>query len=305
MTAPREGILVLGAPRSGTTLLRRLLDAHPAIACPGETHLFRACARFLEQERTGAGVDVGVLAGLAGAGFAEADVVARLREFAFAFHREHARRAGKRRWAEKTAFDAFHVPAIERLCGSEVHYVCIVRHGLDVALSVQELCDRSGSYLLEIHEWVRRYRRPLEAFTHLWRETTETLVAFAARRPADAIVVRYEDLVADPETQVRRIFEFVGEAPDPSLVARALAPGEGGGLGDWKTWQRASVDAKSVGRWRTIPAPALRILAPIANPLLAQLGYDEVPLAAEAGADEARRRYELGLALQRMRRPAP
>ncbi|MCA9663328.1 MAG: sulfotransferase, partial [Myxococcales bacterium] len=32
------GIIVLGAPRSGTTLLRRLLDAHPNIACPPETY---------------------------------------------------------------------------------------------------------------------------------------------------------------------------------------------------------------------------------------------------------------------------
>jgi protein-tyrosine sulfotransferase len=305
MAAPREGLIVLGAPRSGTTLLRRLLDAHPSIACPGETHLFRACARFLEEERTGAGVDVGVLTGLGHAGFAAEDVVGRLRELAFGLHRAHARRAGKRRWAEKTAFDVFHLPAIERLCGAHVHYVCLVRHGLDVAVSVKDLCDRSGSYLLEIHEWVRRYPRPLEAFTHLWREATEELVRFAERRAEDAILVRYEDLVLDPEAQLLRILRFVGEPWEEGLVAKALTSREGGGLGDWKTYQRGRVDAESVGRWKTLPAPTLRIVAPIANPLLRQLGYEEVAVPPEEDADEARRRYELGLALQRMRKETP
>lgn len=300
---PREGLVILGAPRSGTTLLRRLLDAHPAIACPGETYLLRACARFLEGERTGAGVDVGVLPGLAHAGFAEDDVVARLREMAFGFHREHARRAGKRRWAEKTAFDAFHTAAIERLCGSHVHYVCIVRHGLDVAVSIQELCDRSGSYLLEIHEWIRRYARPVEAFAHLWSDTTERLADLAARRPADAILVRYEDLVADPEAVLRRVLEFAGEEWDDAFVARALAGHDVAGLGDWKTYAKGGIDAESVGRWKALPRATVAMTAPIVNPLLRRLGYDEVAAAPEESAEAARRRYEMGLLVQRMKKP--
>jgi len=58
--AKYDGIIVIGCPRSGTTLLRRLLDAHPNIAAPGETYLFTACARFLRSERAVDGMDVGV-----------------------------------------------------------------------------------------------------------------------------------------------------------------------------------------------------------------------------------------------------
>lgn len=301
MTAAREGLLILGAPRSGTTLLRRLLGAHSQIACPGETHLFRACARFLEEERTGAGVDVGVLTGLGHAGFDADDVVARLRELALGLHREHAARAGKRRWAEKTAFDVFHLPAVERLCGSRVHYVCVVRHGLDVALSVKDLADRSGSYLLELHEWVRRFPRPIEAFARMWAETTTNLAAFARRRASDAILVRYEDLVADPEAKLREVLAFCGETWEDGLVARALASQGAPGLGDWKTYQKSSIDAESVGRWRSLPPGTLRIVAPIVNATLRELGYDEVAAPDEPGEAEARRRYEMGLLVQRMR----
>ena len=150
MGAP-DGILVLGVPRSGTTLLRRLLDAHSRIACPGETHLFRACARFLESERGAEGMEIGVLAGLGHAGFPEHEVLESLRRLAFGFHEQHARRQGKARWAEKSAFDCFHVEAIERLCQDQVRYVVLLRHGLDVVCSLEEFTARSQGYLHELH----------------------------------------------------------------------------------------------------------------------------------------------------------
>ena len=45
-----KGVIILGCPRSGTTLLRRLLDSHPDLSCPGETFLFRGAARFLKED---------------------------------------------------------------------------------------------------------------------------------------------------------------------------------------------------------------------------------------------------------------
>ena len=152
-----QGIIVLGTPRSGTTLLRRLLDAHPDIACPGETNLLNSAARFMRSEKIAEGVDIGVMSGLRFCGFEEQDVLERLREFVFQFHREHARRAGKPRWAEKTAFDAFYVDEIERLCGDEAFFICMIRHGMDVTCSLKELCDVNGGYLQELHEYVRRH----------------------------------------------------------------------------------------------------------------------------------------------------
>ena len=130
-----DGIVILGAPRSGTTLLRRLVDAHPNIACPGETNVLAACGRFLRSERIVEGVRIGVLDGLGYAGFSRDEVLTRLRDFAFSFHREYATRQGKARWASKTAFDAFYLEEIEQLCGDHVHFVCIQRHGLPVPQS--------------------------------------------------------------------------------------------------------------------------------------------------------------------------
>jgi len=105
----KPGIIILGAPRSGTTLLRRIVDAHPHIACPGETFLLRSCARFLRSETIANDLDYGIAGGMAALGVGMEAIHDRLRAIVEDIHGQHARKAGKRRWAEKTAVDAFDV----------------------------------------------------------------------------------------------------------------------------------------------------------------------------------------------------
>jgi protein-tyrosine sulfotransferase len=297
-----EGIIILGAPRSGTTLLRRLIDAHPHIACPGETNLFRACGRFLQSERIAEGVRMGVLDGLGYAGFSRDEVLKRLREFAFSFHREYARREGKSRWADKSALDAFYLEAIEELCGDEVHFVCIQRHGLDVACSIQDLCEKNGGYLAEFHEYIRRYPMQLEAFTHLWVELARAIDDLAKRRPQNTILVTYEDLSARPDEIMGRIMEFVGESWDTAFTDRALANRRSLGLGDWKTYGRGSIDPSSVGRWRKLSRDTINRLGAICNPALVLCGYEAIQIQDERSTDEVRRRLEIGLLLQKLKK---
>jgi protein-tyrosine sulfotransferase len=66
--------LILGFPRSGTTLLARLLDAHPQVSCPPETYLFASAARFLHEQSRVEGPPIGVLAGLVFLGIPAEDV---------------------------------------------------------------------------------------------------------------------------------------------------------------------------------------------------------------------------------------
>jgi len=292
------GIIVLGAPRSGTTLLRRLLDAHSHIACPGETNLFRACGRFLRSQRIAEGVRMGVLDGLAYAGFAPEDVVGRLRALAFELHREYAARQGKPRWADKSGLDAFYIEEIERLCGDAVQFVCIQRHGLDVALSTQDLCEKNGGYFDEFHEYIRRFPMTLEAFANMWVDLTRAIDAFAKRHPAHAIVVTYEALAAEPEATMQRIFAFLGEPWEAGLIERALESKRGLGLGDWKTYGRHVIDPSSVGRWKSLSRDTVNRLGAICNPTLTLCGYAPIELETDRGTEEARRRLEIGLLLQ-------
>jgi len=293
--ANEKGIVILGAPRSGTTLVRRLLNAHPNIACPGETCILSACARFLHSEVVADGLEFGVLTGLSFAGFEQEEILTRLRDFAFGFHADYAKAQGKNRWAEKTAIDTFHLDKIDLLCDDHVQYICVVRHGLDVVCSLREFSDRGFTYLSEIHEYVRKYPIVLEAFAHAWLDATRDLLEFAERHKEHAVVLRYEDLVASPDQQVRQLFEFLNEDFASGLLELALARPKTAGLGDWKTYARASIDDSSMHRWKSLPPNVVSRIAEICNPLLEACGYDPVPVRAPDDQSAARRRYEFSM----------
>ncbi len=302
MSPQYEGIIILGTLRSGSTLLRRLLDAHPNIACPAETCIFSACARFLHSERVSDGLPFGVLTGLAFAGFQPDEVRERLREFAFGFHRDHANRQNKERWAEKTAVDSFHIDKIEELCGDKVQFICLARHGLDVACSTQELSDRGYTYLSEIHEYVKQFPRPLEAFAHAWVDVNRAILSFIKRHPDNTIFVRYEDLISDPEKVMRRTLTFLGEEWNDDLLHVGLTKKTSAGLGDWKTYDRAGIDDSSVNRWKSLPPYIISTLAQICNPMLKDCGYEPVEVREMDTAEKARRRYQLALMVEGAKR---
>lgn len=291
--AVRPGIIVLGLPRSGTTLVRRILNAHPSIACGGETFLLRATARFLQGDTIVDGIDYGVVGGLASAGFTRDEVLARLRDFAFSFFEEIAANSNKQRWASKTAVDSFYLREIEELYADHAEFVCVLRNGLDTVCSIEELCAVNEVYISELHSYVTRHPRPLEAFAYAWRDVTDGLLEFASRYRDRAHVVRYEDLVTDPETNARKMFEFLGEKMDNGLLGRALAGDAAGGLGDWKTHGRPTIDTTSVGRSSELREDVVSRLASILNPTLEKAGYEPAPVGALPDHDAAMRRYDL------------
>lgn len=296
MKAPEfDGIIVLGFPRSGTTLLRRLLDAHPNIACPGETHLLNAVARFVHSDELIDGARMGVLDGLSFAGFPEHEVLERLREFAFSFARAQANRQGKSRWAEKTAIDVFHLDEIERVFAGHVYQVSVFRHGLDVACSNLELVEKNGCYLDELHEYVKLHKCPLLAFCHAWVDATAKLMEFSDRHAQHTVVYRYEDLVAEPEETLRQVIEFVGEHWDEKILAAAMESTSNVGFGDWKTYAKTKIERTSVRRWTHLSQRMIQGAAEILNPTLKQLGYEPLEGSDDRNAEETRRRYEVGV----------
>jgi hypothetical protein len=292
--ASYEGIILLGMPRSGTTLLRRLIGAHPAIHCPPETNLFSGAARFLREEPFAGGLAVGVLPGLAFSGYDEQAVLQRLREFVFSFHREMCERAGKRIWAEKTAFDSFHVEAIARLAGDTCRYLCLFRHGLDVVCSLKDLCDEMETVMDDLQPYTRRFASPYEAFAHAWCDVNQRLHAFAAGHPDLCVRLRYEDLVEHPHEHLARIFDFLGEPASVNrVIGEALGGAEAIGLGDWKTYGTSEIHSNSVGRWQRLSPQTVNRLASVMNPTLERLGYQPVAIREEVSREAARRQHQV------------
>lgn len=283
-----KGVILFGHPRSGTTLLRRLLAGNPEIAAPPETFVFDAAARFLHADRSAEGTDVGVLAGLSFLGFDDEETLSRLRNLCFGFLDEYAEREGKRVWVEKTAFQAFRIAEIVRLCGDDVRYIGILRHPFDVASSTIEFCARMGAYPEVLHKYVQRYEQPLEAFLMSWRDVTDALLTLGQTRTDNCMLIRYEDLVEFTEETVSGLLDFIGVKSDAGFLDRALEEPGTPGFSDHKAYRSRRVEKDLVGRWHNLPKAQVAGLAPLVAKEMKLLGYD--PIESDSGGDDRQRR---------------
>lgn len=187
---------IVGVSRSGTTLLRLMLDAHPDLAIPPETHFVPEAAKCAD-----AGAFVETLAshprwrdhGLDAEGFRRR--VDEIRPFDPAealrtFYLAYAERLGKRRWGDKTPRYLREMPLIERML-PEARFVHLIRDGRDVALSGL----RAGFGPKDVEGQARRWRSSIE------QARTE--------KPEHYLEARYEDLILEPEKTLRGVCEFV------------------------------------------------------------------------------------------------
>lgn len=302
MKSTYEGVVILGFPRSGTTLLRRLLNAHPVLSCPPETNVLNACGRFLAEHDIARGMKVGAVAGLAYSGIDEDDLLGRLRHLAFGLFRDICDRSGKQVWVEKSPFDFFHLDTVERLCGKRCQYLCIVRHPLDVVCSTKELCDEMEVFPYDLHDYIRRHPAAYEAFAHAWADTHERLLRFEAAHAEHCVRVRYEDLVADPPVELGRLLDFLGYPTDTqAMVAEAMKGRDVVGLGDWKTYEKKDITRSSMERWRQLSEATLARLAPIVNPVAQKFGYEPIAFAAAADDEKARRQHQIRMMVAKLK----
>jgi hypothetical protein len=198
-------LIILGVGRSGTTLLRVMLDRSSELAIPYETFFVPQLAhRHGRRPSIDEFVDdLRRLRTLYDWGIRPEDVRPRLREgmttseAIAAIFETYAERQGKARWGDKTPLYMQQLPLLERLFPDALR-VHLLRDGRDAALSFLELPEGfSGK------TWAQP--RTVAQFAARWR--TEILAARRLGRHAGSryLELRYEDLVAEPERELRRV----------------------------------------------------------------------------------------------------
>jgi hypothetical protein len=276
-------VFFVGCPRSGTTLLRRMGDAHPELAVIGELHWL---PRWWER-RVGMTPEGIVTTELLDMLLVEprfhklnldAEAVANLVEdsepkhyarFVTELFDLHGGVRGKRLVGEKTPGYVRFLPTLHSLW-PHTRVVHLIRDGRDVALS---LFDRTRTSR-------RAWRLPT------WEEDPATTAALywewnvrlgreagARMGPDRYYEVRYEALVADPELECRKLCDFLGLAFDPIMLRfhegrRRAEPG----LSAKKAWQPITPGLRMWGEQMT-PRDLARFEA-AAGDLLSELGYE-------------------------------
>lgn len=279
---PARPAFILSTERSGSTLLRWLLDAHPEIASPGEILLGRLCFDlFVTLSRTVcAPADAsGDVAARRAANYA---TLARVRTIVEGIMREYAGARGKRVWCDKTPHNLAYLTVLVDTF-PDARYVCLYRDGRDVARSCLEV-SRDG-FMAELVEYARRSPHDLVgAMLESWCEKTELLLKMELHHRAICHRVRYEDLVARPDEVLPPLFAFLGVAWDPSLLERAFTMRHDEGGGDQLIKQTSRVETDRVGRGRNLDTSKLAAAQrERMDALLRTLGY----AASEVSQDGA------------------
>ena len=279
---------VVGATRSGTTLLRLMLDAHPDVGIPSETHFFHKLVKRSERTRISPELlaDTIITHKRWGDFHLDADELrARFNEIEpfnlsdalRAFYGLYAEKHGKTRWGDKTPGYLRYMRRIEWVL-PEARFIHLIRDGRDVALSVLPMNWGPSSVTEAAELWVER-------------------VTIARQQGAlvdHYMEVKYEDLVTDTEPTLRRVADFLElpwdaamldyhERAEERLKEKARDLPRKKSRGDQPAAARMAShamarkppDPKRIGRWRTeMSAEDRELYESVAGELLVELGYE-------------------------------
>lgn len=271
-----DPVFVLCNGRSGSTLLRFLLDAHPELACPPETNLPSLCAQLATVWSLIEGAPLSANRGDEPPIIPDA-AIAGVRETMDRMVGSYLARRGKARYCDKSLGTARYAELLLRVY-PQARFICLYRHPMDVIASGMEACPWGlNGYGFDPYIASTPGNAVL-ALARFWADNVTGSLAAEERFAGHCIRVRYEDLVTDPERTASGIFEFLGARPAPGITARCLSwERERHGPGDYKIWHTSGISADSVGRGWSVPATMIApsVLATV-NELAEKLGYRPV-----------------------------
>jgi len=206
-------VFLVGCPRSGTTLLQSLLAAHPQIASFPESKFFHYLVPQYEPRRRFLGLASRQLKPRLEEFFKEEisrpEMLQRLpriplmsqytRKF-IKILQNLAEEQGKSIFLEKTPEHLYHIDYIEKIV-PRVRFIHILRNGSDVVASMYEVTRKYPS-------WLWRGAWSLDYCIERWIQAVE--ISRSHLHKPNHILIRYEQLVEDPQTELEKLCEFIG-----------------------------------------------------------------------------------------------
>jgi hypothetical protein len=238
-------IIVGGCYRSGTSLVRRILDSHPRIHCGPEVKLFS------DFYSTYLGVDDPVahlrFMNTARALLPKREVLEILGSALVEMHERAAGEAGKARWADKVPENVLYLDEWQRILGEEWVFLHVVRNPLDTLASIEE------------QGFPRSIPPGLDERIDLYLDFVQSGLRFSAEHPDRCVRVCYEDLVSDPGATVREVTAALGERFHPRQLEINAQPHQPG-LEDPKAAKATEIHRDSLGRGLLSSDAVARIL---------------------------------------------
>ncbi len=229
-------VIIGGAHRSGTSLVRRIFNGHTTFYCPPEIKLHKD---LLGQHLTDPLAHARLGSSIKALGIPDAYW---LDEFTRAYCRcmtHAARLAGKARWADKNPENALNAEHWFRALDSRMAFIMVVRDPRDIFAS-----------MIEVGMPMTFPAAAMGKVAHL-SHYIEAGLLFAEQHPDISRIIRYEDVVLSPHQTLEGLFGWLGCRFEPETLSMLKAPIHGSGLEDPKIALEDSPHARSIGRWRS------------------------------------------------------
>lgn len=268
-----DPVFVLCMGRSGSTLLRFLLDAHPELACPPETSMPALCGQLSVVWSLIEGAPLAAERDAAPPRVPDA-AVAGIRRMLDEMTGSYLARRGKRLFCDKSLGSARFADLLTQIYPG-ARFLCLYRHPMDVIRSGLDACPWGLTGYGFDQYIVGSPGNAVLALARYWLDNATLINKVEQEQTEQCHRIRYEDLVEDPEGVMGEVYAFIGVRPALG-IAQSCFSGERERFGpaDHKIWATSKITGDSVGRGESIPAGL--ILPPVTaaiNELAATLGY--------------------------------
>ena len=280
-------LFLIGPPRSGSTLLTRMLGSHSAIHAPDEPHLLTPLAHLGYYAKVDTAPYDPIITRLAMQELVNAlpagedDYLAAMRSLTDSLYERLLTPSGRSMLLDKTPAYALILDFAAKLYPN-ARYIVLTRHPMAVWSSFVE------SFFDGDHESAHRHQPLLERYV-------PAIARFLRERPAPVHHVHYEELVQSPEAEVEKICSFAGLPFEPDMIdygKQGSAQESARGLGDPVAVSRQSRPTTgSLSKWgqqltgkAEMVSQCQHILANLLDEDLESWGYERRAIAAELDA---------------------
>lgn len=234
-------VFIIGPPRSGSTLLQRIISSHTKIATHPEPHLVTPLAHL------------GVWASVDKAPYDHINAAEAQREFISdlpggqndywdacrayldVLYSQMAKKLGKPMFVDKTPAYALVLPFLS-LVYPKAKYIVLTRHPLAVFCSyANSFFEGDAQAAVEYNDILGRY--------------VPAIAAFLRQEQVPFHHVKYEDLVSDPQAQTAQIFSFLQVENQPDAVNYGDHQHQDKSFGDPKVRHHSRPNTTSVAKW--------------------------------------------------------
>lgn len=276
-------IFIVGVPRSGTTMLAVMLNRHSRISIPPETQFF---TKFVPQVGGIKDKSYEELVGLAlctwrikDLGLDKLKLLVNFKKYNKSYANllraileTYASKFGKERVGEKSPKHLEHVETILNYYPN-AKIVCIGRDGRDNVNSLLKmpwaLPDNPRRFGLFCTEWV--------ALSNL-------AIRYSIKYPKQILLVKYEDIILQPEREIKKICGFVDEEFEPSMILKNIGLQSNSNVvpgweTNWKSKAIGALDSNRVEAWRNIEDKKLVwAMNSFMGGMLKKLGYQDTTM---------------------------